>query len=435
MSWTAETNIKGPPGAPGPAGGPPGPQGPPGADGAPGAAGTPGAPGAPGATGPQGPKGDPQTPASAIPLVESGPGVVGVSLKYAREDHIHPLGPEPFGMVHYDVAQGLTAGQQTQARQNIYAAPMDALAYSGMQINGSMEVSQERGQSILTLTNGANLYVIDGWRASFVNASAAFQSWMQAGATGLAGFPNCLLLKATTALSSVAAGDYALLMQYIEGYRWRRLNYGAAGASPVTISFWVMASVAGTAALSIGNASGARSYVAPFNVAGGLVWEYKSITIPGDVTGTWANDNTTGAVLYWAFGNGTTTNAPASNSWQTGWFIGPSSNFFSAANNAVYLAGVVVVPGSEAPSAARSPLIMRPYDQELLICKRYWQSYFVVVDTAGAWQSWPFAVPFRVNPIVTGGGAGFTVNNANPLTACFYQTSRNTQTLLLEARF
>jgi hypothetical protein len=46
MSWTAETNIKGPPGAPGDPGGPPGPAGPPGADGA------DGAPGAPGAAGP-----------------------------------------------------------------------------------------------------------------------------------------------------------------------------------------------------------------------------------------------------------------------------------------------------------------------------------------------------------------------------------------------
>ena len=37
------------------------------------------------------------------------------------------------------------------------------------------------------------------------------------------------------------------------------------------------------------------------------------------------------------------------------------------------LTGVVVLPGIEAPSAARSPLIMRPYDQELLTCQRYYQ--------------------------------------------------------------
>ena len=47
--------------------------------------------------------------------------------------------------VRYDASQGLTAAQQLQGRQNIYAAPFDAMAYSGMQINGGMEVSQENG--------------------------------------------------------------------------------------------------------------------------------------------------------------------------------------------------------------------------------------------------------------------------------------------------
>ena len=37
----------------------------------------------------------------------------------------------------------LTETREEAARSNIYAAPFDALAYNGMQINGSMEVSQE----------------------------------------------------------------------------------------------------------------------------------------------------------------------------------------------------------------------------------------------------------------------------------------------------
>jgi len=36
------------------------------------------------------------------------------------------------------------------------------------------------------------------------------------------------------------------------------------------------------------------------------------------------------------------------------------------------ITGVVVLPGIEAPSAARSPLIMRPFDHELLTCQRYY---------------------------------------------------------------
>ena len=55
------------------------------------------------------------------------------------------LGPDDF--VSVDVAQSFTEAEKKTARSNIYAAPFDALAYNGMQINGSMEVSQETGNS------------------------------------------------------------------------------------------------------------------------------------------------------------------------------------------------------------------------------------------------------------------------------------------------
>ena len=94
-------------------------------------------------------------PATATPLIESGAGNVGASAKYAREDHVHPLGGSgdvvgPAGAVadriavfngttgklikdggqtiaglpgatavRYDTAQGLTAPQKLQARLNI----------------------------------------------------------------------------------------------------------------------------------------------------------------------------------------------------------------------------------------------------------------------------------------------------------------------------
>jgi hypothetical protein len=56
--------------------------------------------------------------------------------------------------VLYDTAQTLTAPQQQQARQNIYAAPFDALAYNGLQINGAMDISQENHNN----SNGRQLY-------------------------------------------------------------------------------------------------------------------------------------------------------------------------------------------------------------------------------------------------------------------------------------
>src|SRR6187455_951610 len=148
--------IPGPPGPPGEKGEPgadstvPGPPGPPGEDST--VPGPPGPPGndstVPGPPGPQGPQGDPgpgAVPATALPLIDD-VAAVGASMKFAREDHVHPSDVAARA-VRFDAVQALTIAQKTQARSNIYAAPLDALAYSGMQINGSMEVSQERGFS------------------------------------------------------------------------------------------------------------------------------------------------------------------------------------------------------------------------------------------------------------------------------------------------
>jgi len=51
------------------------------------------------------------------------------------------------------------------ARKSIYAAPLDAMAYNGMQINGSMDVSQELGAGNLTSVAGVTFskYILDGW--------------------------------------------------------------------------------------------------------------------------------------------------------------------------------------------------------------------------------------------------------------------------------
>ena len=165
MTWTPETNIKGPKGDPGTPGGPPGPTGPAGADGAPGAPGTPGTPGAPGAAGATGATGPGVAPggvtdqvlakvdntdyntkwttaggggstvymSDTAPVgapdkslwVETDTGLMftrwndGTSLQWVGV----PGGIGVADAVRYATAQSLTAAQKTQARQNI-AAPL-----------------------------------------------------------------------------------------------------------------------------------------------------------------------------------------------------------------------------------------------------------------------------------------------------------------------
>jgi len=261
------------------------------------------------------------------------------------------------------------------------AAPFDALAYNGMQINGSMEVSQENGTAVVPLTSGVGKHIVDGFIALFVGTGTldARQNLI----TSLPGFSSCIYLNCSVANPLAGANDAQLFLQYIEGYRWSRLVFGTASAQPVTIGFWVYPNIVGTMAVSVRNGALNRSYVVDVPLAAASVWQYKTVTIPGDVAGAWDTANGRGAMISFCFGAGSAFKT-AANTWTAGSFAATSAttNFF-ATTGTNYITGVVVLPGSDAPSAARSPFIMRPYDQELITCKRYFQQSFVINSNDG----------------------------------------------------
>ena len=284
----------------------------------------------------------------------------------------------------------------------IPAAPIDALAFNGMQINGSMEVNQELGHSNNTLTSGA--YAADGWRISKSGSmGVSVGTWP----TGPSGFSHALGYGVATAQASLGAGDYAVVFQSIEGYRMKRLGWGAAGARPITLGFWSLFNTAGTFTGTIRNNANDRSYAFSFSQAAG-VWQYNTVTIPGCTDGTWVIDNGIGMRVTFAMACGATLTAPSVGAWLNGNYLaGPGqTNGVSATSNVLYLTGVVVLPGTQAPSAAQSPLIMRPYDQELLTCKRYWQKAMCGLQignvTNGTFYSvvYPFSISPRAAPTV-----------------------------------
>lgn len=277
---------------------------------------------------------------------------------------------------------GLVASQQPIFRSSIYAAPFDAFGALGIQINGSMEVSQESAANLISMTTGATALPVDQFKTIYIHGAntAVFTSQQIAPpgspSFGVA-FQNCIQLKSTTALTSPATGDLATFFLNIEGYRWARLGFGNANAQPVTIGFWVYATVTGTASISIRNSASNRSYPVNFTVNNAVTWEYKTITIPGDTTGTWLTTTGSGSVINISFASGATFQG-VNATWQAGNLPATlnNTNFFASNNNVVCITGVVVVPGTEAPSSARSPFIMRPYDQELRSCQRYFRKSF-----------------------------------------------------------
>ncbi len=289
--------------------------------------------------------------------------------------------------VSFNGAQPLTAAQQQQARQNVYAAPFDALAYSGLQTNGGHEISQENAGTVVSLNASGSKYVVDGWAMGLSHPSATLRAQQQphssfpwAHPLGKA-FNQTLVLWSAVAYDAATATNYAGLFHFIEGYRWARLGWGSANAQPVTIGFWTTASSDSTLALSVRNAMGDRSFVVTFPSKTN-VWEYRTITIPGDVAGTWDRSNGVGASIAFATASGTQMRANAEKTWLAGNFVSApnATNPLATSGQGFYILGCTIHPGNEAPSAARSPFIQSPYDRELAICQRYY------------WKTFPYAV-------------------------------------------
>jgi hypothetical protein len=252
-----------------------------------------------------------------------------------------------------------------------YAAPFDAMAYSGMQINGSMEVDQAVAGNV-TSSSYTTPYFIDGWVVQAGGAVQVLASVLSAAPAPPAGFQSHARIYTTVAVAgSLAVADMGRLITYIEGYRVAKLAWGTASAQPITIGFWVHAAVTGTITVTTQNWDETRSYPVNVSVTAG-VWAYKTITIPGDIGGVWQKTNGIGLKVSFCFGGGTSFHGTA-NTWNSAQKFATSatSNGFATAGSQSAITGVVVLPGSQAPTAAQSPMIMRPYDQELVTCKRY----------------------------------------------------------------
>jgi hypothetical protein len=356
------------------------------------------------------------TPSNALPLMDNTPAVAGAATNYTREDHVHPVDTKA---VRSDVATLWTPAQQQLARQNAYAAPFDAMMMGGLQINGGMEVSQELGT---TGTATAGRYICDGWKSSWAGAMVLNGAQASASPVLSPGFTSVLVSTVTTAQASLGPSDLAIIFQQIEGLRTARLAWGTVNAQPITIGFWSGHHRTGVYSGSVRNGGATRSYAFTYTQNAADVYQYNIVTIPGDTAGSgWLTDNTTGIILDFAMGCGSNGTAPAANTWQSGSYqAAPGQiNAVAATSDVFRITGVIVLPGNEAPSAARSPFVMRSYDQELLTCMRYYRRVGGVVANDLGFSGWgtigtslPLTPVMRAAPSISTFGTIYSVNIA-----------------------
>jgi hypothetical protein len=133
----------------------------------------------------------------------------------------------------------------------------------------------------------------------------------------------------------------------------------------------VRSSLTGTFGGSLRNSADNRSYPFTYAISSANTWEYKTVTIAGDTSGTWLTSNNVGVKVTFGLGVGST-NSGAAGSWAgTTYFSATGATSVVGTNGATFfLTGVQLERGSNATSFE-----FRSYGQEFDLCRRYYQQW------------------------------------------------------------
>jgi hypothetical protein len=241
-------------------------------------------------------------------------------------------------------------------------------------INGDMRIDQRNNGASVTGAAGS-VYSADRF-AIFSSQASKFTAQQNAGAvTPPTSFVNYLGITSSSAYT-VGASEAFRIQQPIEGLNIADLDWGTANAKTVTLSFWVRSSLTGTFGGALCNNAPDRSYPFTFTISSANTWEYKTVTIAGDTTGTWLTTNGTGIRVYFSLGTGSTLSGTA-NTWQSGFYSAPTGSTSVVGTNGAtfYITGVQLEIGTSA-----TPFERRLYGQELANCQRY---YFKTKTNSG----------------------------------------------------
>jgi hypothetical protein len=269
-------------------------------------------------------------------------------------------------------------------------------------INGGMDFDQRNAGASVTPTADST-YTLDRWKIR--NGSGAGRFSVVQSSTSAANFPTSVLLTVTTT-SAPSANEFYGLNQDIEGYNMADFGWGTANAQAVTVSFQVRSSLTGTYCVSLRSSGGTRSYVAEFTINSANTFETKTITIPGDTSGTWLSTNGVGIIFLVCLGSASGREGTAG-SWQATNIVATSNqvDWINTSGATFYITGVQLEKGSTATS-----FDYRPYGTELALCQRYYYRVQALgagtkitevgyaVSTTLAFMRNPFPVRMRTSP-------------------------------------
>jgi len=272
-------------------------------------------------------------------------------------------------------------------------------AFKNRIINGAMVIDQRNAGASVA---GNNVYTLDRY-GNVASQNNKFTVQQNAGSvTPPVGFSKYLGVTSSSAYS-VPSNEVFCNYQNIEGFNTADLQWGTANAKTVTLSFWVRSSLTGTFGGAVANNNFDRSYPYSYTISTANTWEFKSITITGDTSGTWVGaTNGIGLRVYFAIGVGADFSGTAGAWVGSGLVSATGATSVVGTNGATfYITGVQLEVGSSATSFE-----YRPYGTELALCQRYYETYSNGTGTSAIFEglggyfanstTFRTAVPFKV---------------------------------------
>ena len=240
-------------------------------------------------------------------------------------------------------------------------------------INGDMQVWQRATAATAGANNTLNTVDRWGWLLNNDGAVTSEQSTDTPTGTGYS-----LLLKCTTADTSLAAGQYAGLHHNIESQNLQSLQYGSSSAKSITLSFWVKSNKTGTYTVALYKAFN-TPYIIPneYTISSANTWEKKTITITptaGSTSfitasgGAFLNNNTLGFQVAFNLAFGSTFHG-TNNTWSSNashYSTSNAVNWMDSTSNNFYLAQVQLEIGDSA-----TPFEHEDIGTTLAKCERY----------------------------------------------------------------
>jgi len=307
-----------------------------------------------------------------------------------------------------------------------------ALSNRNKIINGAMTIDQRNAGASVTPSTLYNTYTLDRWNTIY-SVGSKFSVQQNAGSvTPPVGFKN--YLGATSLSAYTPSVETFSISQAIEGYNIADLGWGAAGAKTITLSFWVRSSLTGTFGGALQNNGTTRCYAFSYTISAADTWEYKTIVVSGDTSGTWLTTNGNGLTVLFSLGSGATYLGTAG-SWAAAAYYGATgqTNLVATSGATFYLTGVQLEAGDTA-----TPFEHRSYGQELALCQRYYEKvtgacWLLTVRSADDIRrnNISFAVTKRASPsiVITSqvlDGASSISGSANVSVANFDPTGHST---------